>query len=452
MNFNRIKWIGDLVILLALAIYVAIGRDDAPFHGDESSHIYISRDYFYLVHDHNLSRIAYDPTLTNSQEQWERLMTGSVHRMAIGLALDLAGLKVSDLNQDWNWDHPVSWNVAGNMPGARALEAGRTSSVVLTILSIVAVWGIALRVTPNRIMVWTATLVYGTTPMVLLDGRRAMMEGALLLSLALVGLAALIVIRQQARDNWSRVGWAYALLGITAGLALASKPNSAFTVGVMFLVVALAPAWDGLHINPQMHPAWRLPRFRRMLIGAWALAVATFLLLTPAWWPNVMGVLIRVTTDRVNLIQKQEGEHGAYGGWGDRAEGLVKQAFYGGPSYYESPLWKNEPLVQRQIKEYEADHLAGRMGGPVWGILLGAAFVVGNAVLLRSARRNAVARLALLWFWVNALGLFLTNPLPWARYYLVFQIPLALCVGIGVWWTTSRMAEPFRMETGRSKP
>jgi hypothetical protein len=53
----------DSLWLVGLAIYILIGLDDVPFHGDESTIIAMSRDYHYLVQERDLDPVLYTPTL-----------------------------------------------------------------------------------------------------------------------------------------------------------------------------------------------------------------------------------------------------------------------------------------------------------------------------------------------------------------------------------------------------
>ena len=96
------------------------------------------------------------------------LLNGTVGKMAMGLAWDLSGYTVEDLNEPWAWG--LSWNVNAalqHIPADDVLYAARVSSAVLTIASVWAVFAITLAVLPNHLAAWTASLIYATTPAVL---------------------------------------------------------------------------------------------------------------------------------------------------------------------------------------------------------------------------------------------------------------------------------------------
>ena len=83
---------------------------------------------------------------------------------------------------------------------------------------------------------WIASAVYVTTPAVLMNGRRAMFEGAHLAMFVLVALVAIDL----ARSN-GRAWWRWILLGVLCGFALAAKHTSVFTVIAVFIALRMLP-------------------------------------------------------------------------------------------------------------------------------------------------------------------------------------------------------------------
>uniref|UniRef100_UPI002CA82E56 phospholipid carrier-dependent glycosyltransferase n=1 Tax=Aggregatilinea sp. TaxID=2806333 RepID=UPI002CA82E56 len=213
------RWIArvlDVVWLAALSAYVVTGVSDIPFHGDESSLVFMSRDYATLVQQHDFSAVYYELSPSDPAAQELRILNGTVGKMAMGLAWDLAGLSVDDLNGPWAWDVDYDVNAAlGHIPGERLLRAARLSSALLTALGVIAVFGIARFATGSRIAAWIASLVLATDPAVLLNGRRAMMEGSLLGFGTLVVLVAVWLAREQTRAATPARLWAgYAAFGV----------------------------------------------------------------------------------------------------------------------------------------------------------------------------------------------------------------------------------------------
>lgn len=415
----------DVLWLAVLAVYVLAGVDDVPFHGDESSLIAMSRDYYHLVQKRDLGPVLYEPSPADPMDQELRLINGTVGKMAMGFAWDMAGLTEADLNRPWLWGADWEYNVStGHVPGERLLHAARLSSAVLTAISVAAVFAIAW-IAGGRPAAWAAALIYASDPAVLLNGRRAMMEGAHLAFATLTVLAALLVVREQGRrpaPRRRRLVGLTALFGIMGGAAVASKHPALIVVGVGFAAIASEP-----FIRRTPSPLNR----RRILrwIGAGVLVLLTFLVLNPAWWSDPLHMPGRVLELRGHLLDQQVAGYGGYDGLGERLEGMVRQAFGLEPQYYEAPGWKD--WIAGEIAHYEDSWLAGRSAGLAWALALGGASVVGIWQLGRRWREGT-AWTILLWTGITAVALFIATPLEWQRYYLPLRPPLAVVAGCGV--------------------
>jgi 4-amino-4-deoxy-L-arabinose transferase-like glycosyltransferase len=433
---RRILWLLDAAFLLVLAAYVLAGRNQVPFHGDESMLIAMSRDYYTLVQAHDLDAVlccAPPGDAMATVDEQLRLVNGTVSKMTIGLAWDLAGMTVHDLNGPWFWGVPDewAWNVAHHdLPGRHLLRVARTPSALFTALSVWAVFGIARYVARARPAAYAASAIYATSPAVLVNGRRAMMEGSLLLFTTLAALLLIVVLHEQERGpDHRRVLRAWMVLfGVVCGVALASKHTAAVTVAGLFLAMATEP----LVRQGGALPTWR-HGLRWVALGV--LAVLVFLALNPAWWSDPLGMPGRVLDQRRTLLDGQiQGAKAAgqyYASAGDRLAGLVNQTFLAGPQYYEAPYW--EAYVGDQVARYRTSGLAGRGGGPIWGVLLAAAWLTGVMALIRRWGEGP-AWVVLVWASVTALALLILTPFEWQRYYLLLQAPLAVIAGIGVGW------------------
>jgi 4-amino-4-deoxy-L-arabinose transferase-like glycosyltransferase len=435
--YRRIgKWLLDGLWLIGLGLYVIAGYKDVPFHGDESTLIFMSKDYAYLVQQHDLDRVLYRDPPVDPTEQELRLLNGTVGKMAMGVAWDLAGFHASDINDGWAWGEDWWTNVAlGHIPKVPVWRAARLSSTLLTVISVWAVFGIARLAARNRPAAYAASLIYVTTPAVLLNGRRAMMEGSMLCFSALAALAALVILREQARverRGRTLTAW-YAVFGVACGFALASKHNTLIMVGAMFLAVAVEPVvvrrWTESTRDRFKSELWR---HSLRLVEAGVLTVLVFLALNPAWWSDPLGMPERVATMRRDMLNAQIASNREYSGWDARASELVKQAFFAAPQYYEVGEWKNIEYIVDQIRVYEGMPWTGRLGGPVWGVPLVIAFGLGIVELI-GRWRDGPAGGALLWVGVTALALLISTPFAWQRYYLPLQAPLAVVAGAGVW-------------------
>ena len=418
----------DALWWAALAVYILAGVVDVPFHGDESMHIALSRDYAHVFQQHNLDVILYSAAPADPAMQELRLLNGSLPRWAFGLAWDVAGVDAADLNTPWDWGVGWDWNVTiGHLPSDRLLHAARFSSALLTVISAWGVFAVA-RLVGGRAVAYLASALYTTAPAVLLNGRRAMLEGALLAFSTLTVLAALGLLRAEGRGRarW----WHWALLGALSGLAVAAKHTGALTVALVFAALL----WTG----------WRRGALRRTLAaltGAGALALAVFLLLNPTWWSDVAGTPARVVELRERVMESQRYVYGSYPDWAARGAGLVRYTVYAEPQYFEDPRWATYPVITDAIAAYERTPWrglnAGVLGALAW--LLGAAW--GTAALwLRRSTPEAV--LLLIWTWGTALVLLLSVPFGWQRYYLPLMPPLAVLTALG--WV--RMVRALRKE------
>jgi 4-amino-4-deoxy-L-arabinose transferase-like glycosyltransferase len=312
------------------------------------------------------------------------------------------------------------------------LRAARVSSAVLLALSVAAVFAITRLAARSRAAAWAASLIYATNPAVLLNGRRAMMEGALLCFTALAVLAAVLAVREHARGGprRGRLTACYAALGITAGFALASKHSAAPVIAAAGAAAALEPL-----IRRQDRAGVRFGGAHvARVLAAGLLALLVFLALNPAWWSDPLHVPGRVLDARTHLLDGQIVGAKNWGGYywqaNDRVEGLLDQAFFAGPQYYEVPVWRE--YVGEPIAAYDGSWLAGRGGGLIWGALLIAAFAFGAAQLIDHWRVGP-AWVVLLWIVGVALALLALTPFDWQRYYLPLQAPIAVIAGTGAW-------------------
>jgi 4-amino-4-deoxy-L-arabinose transferase-like glycosyltransferase len=469
----------DVVFLSVLGGYVFAGLEKVPFHGDESSQIYLSRDYHTLFYDHNWSAIRVRGNLWRTRAQYLRTMGGDINSYTIGLAWDLAGYSVHDINYGWQWNNNVQYpvdqwvfNLAyGNRPSNGLLYVSRISSTLFTVLSIVVLYLIARTLSGSRLAAWVACLIYTTTPAILVNGRRATQEGALLFSTLLVILVAIQVIRVQARPaiTWRRLGTWYLGLGAVSGFALASKHSSATIIAPVFLTVAALP-WLRMRedkvfmrrhyytlaaavlvmalIALMLMPMWgSLPEFI-ILLGLIALmlmigferrkaarraldaALLATLVIFPMAWFTIIAAPVGVTIARGYLMQKQAETNYHQDTLRERVETLVDQSFFAGTQYFENPLWANFVPIRVQIAAYENAHLDGRGGGVGWGLLLIALDGLG-AWWLYARRQQGTTLLIVGWLVIPVLSL-LFSPLAWQRYYIVLIAPLSLIAGMGV--------------------
>src|SRR5215468_4131541 len=116
---TRLKFF-DLLFLNALVLYVFAGMMLAPFHGDEATTIYQSKDWYRITSLRDLPTVFYRPQIDDprqADEQGFRLENGVVSKYAIGLMSSLLGQPITAMNDPWFWGADYSDNLAhGHLP------------------------------------------------------------------------------------------------------------------------------------------------------------------------------------------------------------------------------------------------------------------------------------------------------------------------------------------------
>lgn len=407
----------------------------APFHGDEAMQFHAAGDFATVFVERNPAALGLHPDAEPGARSERLLLNGSITPWSIGLALHLAGRGSDGLPPEpgWNWELDYEANLAPGMrPAPQLLQLGRYPPALFFAFSIPLLYGIARHLGGT----WSAALaagLYALHPALLLNGRRAMMEGPLFFFGLLSVFCATMILRRRGLDE--RRWWP--ALALAGGLALASKHSAP-----LFLGGALAWLWlDAL-----------LRRDRRALqmttgrcIVAALLALAVFLALSPALWPDPPQMLLRLVQTRGDLLQTQvrEFQPGGVGmSLAERLAHLVTQPFLEPPMFYELPSWADHAVIRAEVDAWRASPLAGLRADNVAGLFLTLMMLVGLAHALRSpAQRGLLAWLALT---VTAL---LLNPLPWQRYYLPLLPVTCLLAATGMTQSLHRVTLQCRRKS-----
>ncbi len=423
----------DALWLGLLTLYVLAGAAIVPFHGDESTQIYMGRDYYYQFADKAAGGLAEAGSLA---EQELRLLNGTVSKTIYGWIAASSDIPLDKLNEQWDWEADYSYNRDTNrIPDSDLLYKGRLASALQLVLAAAAFFCF-VKMTIHRPAAWLASGLFVFHPTILLNGRRAMMEGSHLLGIMLVLLAGAWVMRG---GKWR----AYAALGAAAGFAMATKHPNIIAVGLVFFAsfsLALFRAvrdWDG-----------QRRQFVRAVIGlsaAGLLALLVFYALNPAWWQSPLASAQQVLPLRTGLLANQMQTYGGYGSWAERADGFFRFVFTGEIQYFEDPAWAGYDVIGDQIQAYQASGLTGfgvdgdSLGG--WLFLL---LTTGGG--LHFARNKRIRReyrwLLMVWGIGTAALIFLFTPLPWGRYYLPL-IPFVTSMAAYSLWA---LAAPIRKQ------
>jgi hypothetical protein len=459
MTFStRTARLVDIGWLALLAVYVFAGTMLAPFHGDEAMHIYTSHDYATAFIQKQPGQLLVQPPYDIDSDARLRLLNGSVMRYSVGLAWQLAGLNESDLppHPGWDWGLYYDQNVAtGHRPGSALLDAARTVSSWYLVGSIAVLFGIGWQIA-GRPLAYLASLLYTLNPIILLNGRRALVESAMLcFGLAVIWVAlAIAKPRMPPRPLWERgsggegekadrvgIGW-WIALAVTSALALASKYTGTIFVG---------GAFGGLFVVELLSPSPPTPlpqggeglrrRVKQLAFGVVRLAVtgvaalALLVALSPALWSDPVARakdLGAMLTDQVNIVVSILPD--APQPVSRRISDTITESFMQPAQQFEQASWADAAPITAEIERYMASPLSGLQFGPLLGGLLTLLSGFGLVALfwprLRPFSSWGLSVVLSVWLLVMVANL-LINPIPWQRYYLPLIPITTLLAGIG---------------------
>jgi len=431
-RFERktVSW-GDGLWLVALTIYIMVGIGSVPFHGDEAMQITMSRDYFTSFVNHQPQTLLVTPPYPVDSPQLLRLINGSVNLYAVGFSLQLTGYGEKDLPSLWQWPLSYDENVArGDRPTQAMLIISRVSSALFLAISAAILFGIGWQL-GGRWTGYIASGLYALNPVILLNGRRAMMEGSVLCFGLLTILLAILICR--GRNSWR---W-WIGLGVAGGLTIASKHS-----GIVYITAALG--WVVSTPNPSPSPVVtgegsytkNYSQSHNLLntvirIGSSViLMVVVFIVLSPAQWNNPVERFGELLSQRAALLESQvKAEPTAPTSMSERLAGIVTQPYMQAPVYFEVGFWAGAAPVQAEITQYDPSIWSGLHSGTVIGGILTIFAVVG---ILVSARDWRTWRVGLLVWLAVVIASLLVNPLPWQRYYLALYPVAAVLTAIGM--------------------
>lgn len=399
----------SILWLLALSVYVLAGVPIVSFHGDEAMQIWMSHDYATAFIYGEPVRLMSDGPFDGDSEAQLRLLNGSVNRYGIGLGWHLAGFTNGDLppQAGWNWGEDYDRNIArGNRSPDDLLHASRMSSAVFLALSVWVMFGIGSQL-GGPLVGYIASGLYAVNPAILINGRRAMMEGSLLLFGLLTILVAVSIARRRAEGRRGLWGWWLALV-VCGSLAVASKHS-----GLVFVGGALG--W--IFLSELIGRRWReLPVMVAKLAVSGVLIIAGFIALSPAFWYDPVARLDDLIEQRSTLIEIQvRGDATAPMDTAQRIEQILVQPYLRPPAHFEVGSWTDFSVITEEIQRYMNSPLSGLQFGPVLGGLLMLLVVVG---MFAALRYDAAVRAGIFVWLLATLAMLMINPLPWQRYYL----------------------------------
>jgi 4-amino-4-deoxy-L-arabinose transferase-like glycosyltransferase len=407
------------VILLAMLSAFHLSTFAAvPFHPDEATQLYMSSDVNDLFT--RPGALAWTPDNPDPRKIYH-LLDAPVTRYVLGVGRSLAGLGAVPLDWDWGetWDENET---AGALPTPELLWVGRLAIILLLPLSLTFLYRTG-RAAGGRVAGLAAALLLGTNALVLVHGRRAMAEGALMLGVTFTLWSLL---------HGHKRPW---LAGLAAALAFNAKQFGVALIPAGIVAVAWLP--------PQTLNRWRKIVVNWLQFGA-VVALLTLVLNPVLWrypfqageqmWLARQDLTGRQLADATLLVPEQ-----VLTTPGKRALVLVANLYVLPPSFYEVGNYVDQTAPTEVV--YMANPLHHLLRGVIGGGLYLTLTLVGVAMAIlalrreRYPRRRTLALLLLATLFQLALML-ATLHLPWQR----FAIPLVPMVCLWAGYAVGRLA------------
>lgn len=314
-------------LIIALIIYVLWGIQFIPFHPDEVSLLYESRDFELLFT--NPLAMAWQPGLPPDEY---RLMNPPLPKYVIGLGRVLAGYSSQAVSVDWNWSLSMIENKArGALPPDGLLWAARLAVTLFIVFSLIIIF-LCGRMIESDLTGILAMLFLGTNALVLLHGRRAMSEGVLLFGMTL----SMLGILHGARFPW--------LAGLGVALAITSKHTAIALVPVGLIAVIWIPKFIRRDFLSTKKPETRqhsTVRIRNVFQYLGTVGIV-FFLLNPILWKHPVGALQAMwqtrqewATSHINTLETFGRLDQTLQGPKQRFAGYLFNLFVNPPMFYE---------------------------------------------------------------------------------------------------------------------
>ena len=414
MGSSRLE---KLLPMAAFLIYLAMFYSSirsVPFHPDEATQIYMSRDVRLMFTNPTSLLFKSEPAI--AAEQRYRLIDAPLPRTIIGITYVITDS--NPIPNDWNWS--LSWDkniTNGAFPSEIALLVARISLGMFVPLGLIIFYIILKNLTTWRISLGVAT-VLGLNALFLLHTRRAMAEG-ISFSLFMAALFLLIKRPQNA-----------ILLGIFIGLAIQAKQTS-----LPLLPVPLV-FWSIDAIKEEKY----LGLFRKTAVFIGSILVIYYLL-NPIIWNDPIRLTILQIQTRVDFSQSQAVEYLALSsplavtGISSRMTAWLANTYIASPAYFDVGNYSNELLPA--ITTYKSIVFHRLFTGWIFGAIILITSLAGMLLsLFKKSFVNLFNSRSIQIMWVvscfQTVFSILAFPITFQRYYLLNLTLVFIWTGIGM--------------------
>ena len=383
-----------------------------PFHPDEATYIFMSRDVDRILTLGPLS-VCWQAGGNSDPLQVERERDCPLTRYSIGLARLAGGLPPTDSN--WNWSADWEQNLRqGAVPADELLVLSRIPEALLLFFAVLCMARIGWRL-GGAVGAVSAGLLFGLNSQILLHGRRAMSESALLFGMILI-VTVLLEQRKNAGRIFRVVGLP-CLVGAALAVAVSAKHS-----GLLMAPVAVA----GMFLADRESSPRKILLRGGIRTGVMILAfLAVFLAFNPVYWCDPLGTLSAVAAERQRLLGEQvqamrsAAPMSVLDSFPLRLLAALYEWVMAPPAFWDIPNYAG--ITAAAEKTYLAQPLnaltAGGIGYVLFFIL--ALFGLGWTAA-RCLRREADTSwiIAPIWFLSVFAGIVAGVPILWQRYYL----------------------------------
>jgi hypothetical protein len=382
-----------------VSIAVLSGVRQVPFHPDESTFLFLSAD-FELLFSRPASMVWLSEQSADPVQRY-RTLDAPLGRYLVGFGRWLSSLP--PLPVDWDWGKTWQQNQqAGALPDSRLLLAGRYPMAGLLPVSMLLLFFTGRRL-GSDLLGWVAALLLVSNALVLMLNRRAVSEGLVIFTTALM----LFSMVRAKKHPW--------LSALPASLAFCAKHSLA----------ALAPI-GLLAIFWQPHVSFAN---RCKQAGLYAiLYMAVLLALNPFVWAQPLAALQSAADARRELAQNQVGDRPeqALNTPGKRIIGLLGALYLTPPilaevaNYVEDTRLMDETYLANPFHSLLRSLPAGALLLVLtsFGWLAALRQVLQPAQLAGAGTDRRTLSLLLLASGLQSIALLALVPLPFQRYYL----------------------------------
>lgn len=367
---------------------------NVPFHPDESTQIFMSKDVELIIN--NTSDLYFQADTQNSIEQNYRLLDAPLPKYFIGIFRIIFNLEA--ISFDWDWSK--SWTDNQNaIPGYQLLLISRLSAAFFFPLSIIFFAFILKEVfKSDNLLIFLSLMLFAFNSLLLLHTRRAMAESSMIFFL-LLSLFTLCKIPHK---------WFF-MSAVPIGLAINAKQILIFLIPLSIILVIL------IFKKQLKNFLVQITLFIVVLIGI-------FLILNPIAWNQPVPVVKQMLSQRmelsqnqVNAIQSVSPEY-ITNSLSKRITAFIAQLFIIQPSPQE--ISNYQKFLQESIVDYFMNPLhngliRNLLGGTVYFIL----FLLGfyKSISLLPDRLKLIFIIGFILF---CLELLISLSIPFQRYYL----------------------------------